>query len=54
MLLFLNRGNKTYSFAGAFVTCDTCAKSYHLACLNPPLKRTPVKGYLWRCVVCAF
>uniref|UniRef100_A0A914XKU5 PHD-type domain-containing protein n=1 Tax=Plectus sambesii TaxID=2011161 RepID=A0A914XKU5_9BILA len=35
--------------------CDTCAKHYHLACLDPPLTRMPKKTaqYGWECSKCA-
>ncbi|XP_065206479.1 PHD finger protein 14 isoform X2 [Planococcus citri] len=34
--------------------CDTCAKYYHLGCLNPPLTRMPKKTKLmgWQCSEC--
>ncbi|KAK7586226.1 hypothetical protein V9T40_004102 [Parthenolecanium corni] len=34
--------------------CDTCAKFYHLGCLNPPLTRMPKKTKLmgWQCSEC--
>ncbi|XP_030383076.1 PHD finger protein 14 isoform X2 [Scaptodrosophila lebanonensis] len=35
------------------VTCDECAKHYHFACLDPPLKKSPkIRGYSWHCADC--
>jgi hypothetical protein len=35
--------------------CDTCNHHYHLACLDPPLKKMPHKSarFLWECSNCA-
>ncbi|CAM6104306.1 unnamed protein product [Calypogeia fissa] len=35
---------------GNLLCCDICPRVYHLACLNPPLKRTPPGK--WFCPVC--
>lgn len=34
------------------VKCAGCQKSYHMACLNPPLLRKPSKGFAWQCAFC--
>ncbi|KAI8984636.1 hypothetical protein BDF20DRAFT_911713 [Mycotypha africana] len=34
------------------VKCTACQKSYHMACLNPPLTRKPSKGFAWQCAFC--
>ncbi|RCI02031.1 putative PHD type zinc finger protein with BAH domain-containing protein, partial [Rhizopus stolonifer] len=34
------------------VKCAACQKSYHMACLNPPLARKPSKGFAWQCAFC--
>ena len=36
------------------LACDVCQKSYHLACLDPPLSRMPKKTklYGWQCSDC--
>ncbi|OBZ86246.1 Lid2 complex component snt2 [Choanephora cucurbitarum] len=34
------------------VKCAACQKSYHMACLNPPLVRKPSKGFAWQCAFC--
>jgi len=35
------------------VRCDDCMLSYHLLCLDPPMKRSPkVRGYAWHCEAC--
>ncbi|KAK4470508.1 hypothetical protein MN116_006055 [Schistosoma mekongi] len=35
-------------------SCDTCGKSFHLACLDPPLLRMPKRSklYGWQCSFC--
>ncbi|KAK3795819.1 hypothetical protein RRG08_052252 [Elysia crispata] len=42
--------------AGSFadtIRCDECKLSYHLACLDPPVKKSPkVRGYVWHCEAC--
>lgn len=35
---------------GNLLCCDRCPRTYHLQCLNPPLKRTPPGK--WHCPVC--
>ncbi|KAG0237017.1 PHD finger protein 14 [Actinomortierella wolfii] len=34
------------------VTCDTCDRSFHPKCLDPPMARAPPKGYSWNCEDC--
>ncbi|KAI8778311.1 PHD finger protein 14 [Biomphalaria glabrata] len=35
------------------VRCDECMLSYHLKCLEPPMKKSPkVRGYMWHCEAC--
>ncbi|CAL1526617.1 unnamed protein product [Lymnaea stagnalis] len=35
------------------VRCDECMLSYHLKCLDPPMKKSPkVRGYMWHCEAC--
>ncbi|GFO20441.1 PHD finger protein 14, partial [Plakobranchus ocellatus] len=35
------------------IRCDECMLCYHLACLDPPVKRSPkVRGYAWHCEAC--
>lgn len=35
------------------IRCDECKLSYHLACLDPPMKKSPkVRGYVWHCEAC--
>ncbi|KAG1054674.1 hypothetical protein G6F46_004777 [Rhizopus delemar] len=36
----------------ASVKCAACHKSYHMACLKPPLARKPPKGFAWQCALC--
>ncbi|KAJ2952219.1 hypothetical protein O0L34_g4497 [Tuta absoluta] len=42
------------SEAALMAACDTCARHYHLHCLNPPLQRPPKKSklYGWQCSEC--
>ncbi|XP_078166050.1 protein CHROMATIN REMODELING 4-like [Carex rostrata] len=39
------------NFGGQLLCCDSCPRTYHLKCLNPPLKRVP-EGK-WHCLICA-
>ncbi|RLN55028.1 hypothetical protein BBJ28_00009032 [Nothophytophthora sp. Chile5] len=34
------------------VGCVKCARSFHLSCLTPPLRRRPVMAAAWRCASC--
>ncbi|RLN92357.1 hypothetical protein BBJ28_00014154 [Nothophytophthora sp. Chile5] len=34
------------------VGCAKCARSFHLSCLTPPLRRRPVLAAAWRCSSC--
>ncbi|GFR79593.1 PHD finger protein 14 [Elysia marginata] len=35
------------------IRCDECKLFYHLACLDPPMKKSPkVRGYVWHCEAC--
>ncbi|XP_059140493.1 PHD finger protein 14-like [Physella acuta] len=35
------------------VRCDECQLSYHMMCLDPPMKKSPkVRGYTWHCEAC--
>ncbi|CAG0906305.1 unnamed protein product, partial [Cyprideis torosa] len=47
-------GCKTKKDQHLLVTCDVCNKSYHLACVDPPLTRMPKKTklYGWQCSEC--
>ncbi|XP_077253431.1 protein CHROMATIN REMODELING 4-like isoform X2 [Tasmannia lanceolata] len=51
------KGNDGYYFecvicdlGGNLLCCDSCPRTYHLQCLNPPLKRTPPGK--WQCPSC--
>ncbi|KAJ4980389.1 hypothetical protein NE237_031226 [Protea cynaroides] len=51
------KGNDGYFFecvicdlGGNLLCCDSCPRTYHLQCLNPPLKRTPPGK--WQCPNC--
>ncbi|XP_077244441.1 protein CHROMATIN REMODELING 4-like [Tasmannia lanceolata] len=51
------KGNDGYYFecvicdlGGNLLCCDSCPRTYHLQCLNPPLKRTPPGN--WQCPSC--
>ncbi|XP_042497855.1 protein CHROMATIN REMODELING 4-like isoform X2 [Macadamia integrifolia] len=51
------KGNDGYYFecvicdlGGNLLCCDSCPRTYHLQCLNPPLKRTPPGK--WLCPNC--
>ncbi|PON49082.1 histone H3-K9 methyltransferase [Parasponia andersonii] len=51
------KGNDGYYFecvvcdlGGNLLCCDSCPRTYHLQCLNPPLKRTPMGK--WQCPNC--
>lgn len=51
------KGNDGYYFecvicdlGGNLLCCDSCPRTYHLQCLNPPLKRTPPGK--WQCPNC--
>ncbi|OVA03206.1 SNF2-related [Macleaya cordata] len=51
------KGNDGYYFecvicdlGGNLLCCDSCPRTYHLQCLNPPLKRTPPGK--WQCPKC--
>lgn len=35
------------------VACAGCARSFHLGCLTPPLRRRPVLAHAWKCAECA-
>ncbi|KAF3338684.1 Protein CHROMATIN REMODELING 4 [Carex littledalei] len=39
------------NIGGQLLCCDSCPRTYHLKCLNPPLKRVP-EGK-WHCPICA-
>ncbi|KAF8412678.1 hypothetical protein HHK36_000646 [Tetracentron sinense] len=52
------KGNDGYYFecvicdlGGNLLCCDSCPRTYHLQCLNPPLKRTPPGK--WQCPNCS-
>ena len=32
--------------------CETCGKTFHLQCLDPPLAKKPGLGFGWSCAVC--
>ncbi|XP_068653804.1 protein CHROMATIN REMODELING 4-like isoform X2 [Aristolochia californica] len=51
------KGNDGYYYecvicdlGGNLLCCDSCPRTYHLQCLNPPLKRTPPGR--WQCPTC--
>lgn len=51
------KGNDGYFFecvvcdlGGNLLCCDSCPRTYHLQCLNPPLKRIPMGK--WHCPSC--
>ncbi|KAL5731346.1 DNA helicase [Ranunculus cassubicifolius] len=51
------KGNDGYYYecvvcdlGGNLLCCDSCPRTYHLECLNPPLKRTPPGK--WHCPTC--
>ncbi|KAG9438989.1 hypothetical protein H6P81_019154 [Aristolochia fimbriata] len=51
------KGNDGYYYecvicdlGGNLLCCDSCPRTYHLQCLNPPLKRTPPGR--WQCPKC--
>ncbi|KAL5975779.1 hypothetical protein ACLOJK_020106 [Asimina triloba] len=51
------KGNDGYYYecvicdlGGNLLCCDSCPRTYHLQCLNPPLKRTPPGK--WQCPNC--
>ncbi|KAJ7942565.1 Protein CHROMATIN REMODELING 4 [Quillaja saponaria] len=51
------KGNDGYYFecvvcdlGGNLLCCDSCPRTYHLQCLNPPLKRIPMGK--WQCPSC--
>lgn len=51
------KGNDGYYFecvicdlGGNLLCCDSCPRTYHLQCLNPPLKRIPTGK--WQCSSC--
>ncbi|KAM6551425.1 hypothetical protein CsatB_001233 [Cannabis sativa] len=51
------KGNDGYFFecvvcdlGGNLLCCDSCPRTYHLQCLNPPLKRIPMGK--WQCPSC--
>ncbi|QLL30650.1 hypothetical protein HG536_0A04660 [Torulaspora globosa] len=39
---------------GSFLCCDTCPKSFHFLCLNPPLDPDNLPEGDWSCTQCAF
>ncbi|AET41092.1 Rco1p Ecym_7248 [Eremothecium cymbalariae DBVPG len=39
---------------GIFLCCDTCPKSFHFACLNPPLDPDNLPEGDWSCYECRF
>ncbi|XP_043687362.1 protein CHROMATIN REMODELING 4-like isoform X2 [Telopea speciosissima] len=54
---YKKKGNDGYYFecvicdlGGNLLCCDSCPQTYHLQCLNPPLKRTPPGR--WQCPNC--
>ncbi|KAJ4975665.1 hypothetical protein NE237_000771 [Protea cynaroides] len=54
---YKKKGNDGYYFecvicdlGGNLLCCDSCPRTYHLQCLNPPLKRTPPGK--WQCPNC--
>lgn len=40
--------------SGIFLCCDTCPKSFHFACCNPPLDPTTLPDGDWFCDECKF
>ncbi|KAI8825023.1 uncharacterized protein EV422DRAFT_242528 [Fimicolochytrium jonesii] len=38
--------------ARQLVNCSNCEKSFHMGCLDPPMKKRPPRGYAWRCLDC--
>ncbi|KAM1688542.1 hypothetical protein ACFX2K_036399 [Malus domestica] len=51
------KGNDGYFYecvvcdlGGNLLCCDSCPRTYHLQCLNPPLKRIP--NGKWQCTTC--
>lgn len=39
---------------GVFLCCDTCPKSFHFACLNPPVDPDNLPSGDWSCYECRF
>ncbi|TPX60132.1 hypothetical protein PhCBS80983_g01991 [Powellomyces hirtus] len=44
--------NRNNNNARRLVLCTTCLRSFHMGCLDPPLKSKPPRGYAWRCEGC--
>ncbi|GCF00451.1 hypothetical protein ZYGM_002738 [Zygosaccharomyces mellis] len=40
--------------SGSFLCCDTCPKSFHFLCLNPPLDPDELPDGDWSCPQCVF
>lgn len=40
--------------SGSFLCCDTCPKSFHFLCLNPPLDPDNLPEGDWSCTQCTF
>ncbi|KAJ3170142.1 PHD finger protein 14 [Geranomyces variabilis] len=38
--------------ARRLIRCSTCGCSFHLGCLDPPMKKMPPRGYAWQCESC--
>lgn len=39
-------------YGGELLCCESCPQTYHIGCLNPPLKKIPTK-HEWYCPKCA-
>ncbi|KAJ3174695.1 PHD finger protein 14 [Geranomyces variabilis] len=44
--------NLSSAMARRLIRCSTCGCSFHLGCLDPPLKKIPPRGYAWQCESC--
>ncbi|KAJ3004011.1 PHD finger protein 14 [Thoreauomyces humboldtii] len=43
---------KRTDLARRLVQCSQCSLSFHMCCLDPPMKNRPSRGYAWRCQSC--
>jgi len=37
---------------GCFLCCDSCPKSFHFDCVNPPLDKSSIPEGIWECREC--